>query len=359
MNNLVGIKPTVGLTSRDLVIPISPRQDTVGPMAKTVTDAAYVLSVIAGQDLKHDNYTSAQPFATPPDYTKALNLSSLHGARIGIPRVGIIPYQHLHGHDSSKKNAETASAAFNATIKLLESAGATVVDNADMTFCGHDLQGYLEKLEDSRNIVLNIDFLESLEKYLSNLIVNPAEIHNLLDLIAFTKSEPGEDYPARDIAIWEHAISLNLSASSPEVWQAYQDGVHLASECGIIGAMDTYNLDALIMPSTGASIIPAVLGTPMVTVPMGSLGADADVGSSQRDLVDEGPNIPFGLSFLGRKWSEEKLISYAYAYEQRTHFRRQIKPYLVPKAELGQRGKQGIAFESVQTQELLVEGREW
>ena len=86
-NNLVGIKPTVGLTSRSLVIPISPHQDTVGPMARTVKDAAYLLNAIAGFDAS-DNYTSAIPYPdySVPDYVSACNFSALHGKRIGIPR---------------------------------------------------------------------------------------------------------------------------------------------------------------------------------------------------------------------------------------------------------------------------------
>ena len=108
--------------------------------------------------------------------------------------------------------------------------------------------------------------------------------------------------------------------------------------------MDVYSLDALIMPSAGSFMMPAILGTPVVTVPMGSYGEDADVDRRQGDLVDE-----------GRKWSEERLISYAYVFEERTNIRKRIKPYLRLKAELWLHGTQGRGYRSLQAQKILTE----
>lgn len=324
-------------------------------MARTVKDAAYVLSVIAGQDLKYDNFTSAQPFPVPPNYMKALSPLGLQGARIGIPRNDIIFYELLHGNKSSAKNGKTVLAAFDNATKVLESTGATIVDNTNVTHLGYSFKEYMSKFSENRDIILDTDLLTCLETYLSGLVVNPARINTSGDLIQYTKSHPREEYPERNIGRWEHAISLNLTASSSKVWEAYQTGLHLAGEGGIIRAMDVYNLDALIMPSAGSFLMPAILGTPVVTVPMGSYGEDADVDRRQGDLVDEGPNIPFGLSFLGRKWSEERLISYAYAFEQRTNIRRNIKPYLLPKAELRLHGTQGGGYRSLQAQRILAE----
>lgn len=119
-NNVVGIKPTVGLTSRSLVVPISEHQDTVGPIARSVSDAAYLLSIIAGKD-KSDNYTSSQPWEIPPDYTLALNLSSLSGARIGIPRNAITP----------DNTSQPILDAFETAIEVLRNAGALIVDYAN------------------------------------------------------------------------------------------------------------------------------------------------------------------------------------------------------------------------------------
>ncbi|KFY05125.1 hypothetical protein V491_09199 [Pseudogymnoascus sp. VKM F-3775] len=125
VNNVVGIKPTVGLTSRALVIPISERQDTVGPLARTVTDAAHVLNIIAGKD-PNDSYTNAQPFSQPPDYTKVLKKNSLRGKRIGIPRNAFLPSGDA-GLDAP------ILAAFEAAIVELKSAGATIIDNSNFS----------------------------------------------------------------------------------------------------------------------------------------------------------------------------------------------------------------------------------
>src|SRR4051794_26694731 len=123
-NNLVGIKPTVGLTSRSLVVPISEHQDTVGPMARTVKDAAYLLHAIAGKD-PYDNYTSAIPFKTIPDYVAACKISALKGKRLGVPR-NVIAL-------TNDATAAPIIPAFNAALKVLEAAGANIVENTNFT----------------------------------------------------------------------------------------------------------------------------------------------------------------------------------------------------------------------------------
>lgn len=203
-NNIVGIKPTVGLTSRDFVIPISSHQDTVGPMAGTVKDAAYLLSVIAGT-LPHDtdNYTSAQPFTSPPDYVSACNFSALLGARLGIPRNVIdVPPSHP---------AYYSVQAFDAILPLLRSAGATIVDSANFT-------GYAELR--SRGILeyssLTTDFLTELPSlYLKHLTKNPNNITSLADLQAFTYSDPRESWPARDTDHWNRTFEYGYNNTSP------------------------------------------------------------------------------------------------------------------------------------------------
>lgn len=142
-NNLVGIKPTVGLTSRFLVIPISEHQDTIGPMARSVSDAAYILSVIAGKD-QYDNYTAAQPWDTPPDYTRSLNFSSLCGARIGIPRNAITP----------DETSQPILDAFEAAIQVIKHAGATIVDYSNYSAS----DDALTKANLASNEVLYADF---------------------------------------------------------------------------------------------------------------------------------------------------------------------------------------------------------
>ncbi|KAL3419106.1 amidase [Phlyctema vagabunda] len=319
-NNLVGIKPTVGLTSRSLVIPISQHQDTVGPMARTVKDAAYVLSAIAGKD-DYDNYTSAQPFDTPPDYTQALNFSSLRGARIGIPRNAIYLFE----------GGEPVFAAFDDAIRVIEQAGGIIVDNANYS-------AYQDFLTDARadlgngSIVLDADFISDLATYLGQLTYNPNNVHSLADIRNFTQSFGAEEYPARDTAIWDEALSLGYNNSDARFWQAYQYTSYLGGEGGVMGALQKYHLDALIMPTDFASSLPAKAGLPVVTVPLGFYPSNTTIQTSEPwGLVGIGPNIPFGLSFLGPKWSEETLIGFAYALKGIPgNYERGIEPHEDP-----------------------------
>ena len=280
VSNLVGIKPTVGLTSRSLVIPISQRQDTVGPMARTVKDAAYVLQAIAGKD-PHDNYTLAQPFDTPPDYVAACNFSSLRGKRIGIPRNVI---------DATEEPDSTVIAAFNAAVETIKKAGATVVDNTNIT--AYALAQYNNG--SNEDIVLDADFVSDLpDEYLSMLSYNPQNVHDLADVENFTHSFPPEDYPDRNTAVWDQSLALGFNNTSPEFWAAYQDNLEVAGPQGILGLLANYSLDALILPTDFSPGLPALIGTPVVTVPLGFYPANESVVlNMRRSLVEVGPNIP-------------------------------------------------------------------
>ena len=185
-NNVVGIKPTLGLMSRSMVIPISLRQDTVGPVARTVKDAAYILSVISGTD-KFDNWTDAQPFDEIPDYVKACKYSAFSGARLGIPRNGITPFLN--------QSTEPIMAAFETAVELIRDAGATVVDEAN--FASFDIDAFGR----NSSIVLGTDFVAQLSDYLSQLTKNPNNVHNLHD----TRYDPQEEWPDRDIGF--HSLS--------------------------------------------------------------------------------------------------------------------------------------------------------
>ncbi|KAL8948836.1 MAG: hypothetical protein Q9222_005009 [Ikaeria aurantiellina] len=321
VNDLVGIKPTVGLTSRALVIPISQRQDTVGPMARTVKDAAYLLQAIAGKD-PDDNYTLAQPFETPPDYVGACDYSSLRGKRIGIPRNVI----------TRTRGREAVLAAFEKSIQTIRRAGATVIDNLNIT--AYALDQYLNS--NASLIVLEADFVSDLpENYLSKLVTNPQNVQDLQDVSDFTHNFPPEDYPDRDTGVWDGALALGFNNSSPQFWAAYQNNLEVAGPEGILGVLANNSLDALILPTAYSPGLPALVGTPVVTVPLGFLPANTTVVRNRRGtLVTSAPNIPFGLSFIGPAWSEASLIGYAYAYEQRTMVRDQVQPYLVPNTEL-------------------------
>ena len=315
----MGIKPTVGLTSRALVIPISEHQDTVGPMARSVKDAAYVLQAIAGKD-PNDNYTSAIPFHKLPNYVKACDKSALKGKRFGIPRNVI----------TSSNSTLPVLAAFTSAIATIKAAGGTIVENTNFT-------AYAAfRRSNASNIVLEADFLVDLVKYLNELSTNPNNVYDLADVSNFTHQFPQEDYPDRNTAIWDGALALGFNNTSAQFAAAYQQNLAFGGPGGVFGALANYSLDALILPTAFSPGVPAIVGSPVVTVPMGFYPANQTVVTTSRGLVSSGPNVPFGLSFLGAKWSEADLIGYAYAYEQRTMVRNKVQPYLVPNTELGE-----------------------
>jgi amidase len=327
VNNLACVKPTVGLTSRALVVPASEHQDTVGPMARTIKDAAYLLAAIAGED-PNDNYTSAIPFHTIPDYVGACNLSALRGKRIGVPRNVLVVSNETY----------PIIDAFNAAISLMQAAGAIIVENTNFT--GYEeLIGYVKLPgNDVIAIVLFADFITDLPEYLSKLTANPTGVESVADVRNFTQRTPVEEYPDRNTAAWDEALdTYGFGNTDPRFWAAHQTGLQLAGPLGLTGALQNYSLDAVILPTSMAPLVPALLGNPVVTVPLGFYPENTTVTTNQRgDLNMTGPNLPFGLSFLGPKFSEELLIGLAYAFEQRTMVRQKVLPYLQPTTELAQ-----------------------
>ncbi|EAW17744.1 putative amidase [Aspergillus fischeri NRRL 181] len=319
-NNIVGIKPTVGLTSRYMVIPISQRQDTIGPMARTVKDAAIILQAIAGPD-KHDNYTLASPFGSHlPNYVAACKLSGLKGKRIGIPRNVI---------NTLDASSEPIVSAFEAAVSVISKAGATIVEDADFT-------GYDEYLNTSiPQAVVAADFISDIASYLSKLKTNPNNLHNLEDIRRFTQQSPLEDYPSRDTGIWHLALASGINNTSPEFWPLHLQSLYYGEEGGLTGALSRHKLDAVILPTALAYEIPAIIGAPAVTVPLGSFPAGTPIEYNERgNLVEKAPGIPFGISFLGPRWSEESLIGMAYAFEQRTLVRKKLQRYIEPRSDL-------------------------
>ncbi|GFG21019.1 putative amidase C869.01 [Aspergillus udagawae] len=319
-NNIVGIKPTVGLTSRYMVIPISERQDTIGPMARTVKDAAMILQAIAGPDT-NDNYTLASPFGNRlPNYVAACKLSGLKGKRIGIPRNVI---------NTLGASSAPIVSAFEAAVSVISEAGATIVEDANFT-------GYDEYLKSSiPQTVVAADFISNIASYLSKLKTNPNNLHNLEDIRRFIQHSPLEDYPSRDTGIWDLALDRGLNNTSPEFWQLHLQSLYYGEEGGLTGALSRNKLDAVILPTVLADDIPAIIGSPVITVPLGSFPEGTPIEYNPRgNLVEKAPGIPFGISFLGPKWSEESLIGMAYAFEQRTLARKKLQRYIEPKSDL-------------------------
>ena len=257
----------------------------LGPMARSVRDASYILSIIAGKD-SYDNYTLAQPWDTPPDYTQYLNFSSLRGARIGIPRNGL----------SQTSTNKPVIDAFEAAIKIMENAGATIVENANFSAWDEYVADENAPLGNS-TIVLDADFVSDLANYLSQLTSNPNNIKSLADEANFTHHFALEDYPDRDTGVWDQSLSLGYNNSDSRFWKAYQYSSYFGGEGGVLGALKTYNLDALILPTDDSPGLPARAGLPIVTVPLGFYPSNTTVVKSQRGLVEVGPNVPLVILF--------------------------------------------------------------
>ncbi|OBZ76636.1 hypothetical protein A0H81_03091 [Grifola frondosa] len=206
--NLVGIKPTVGLTSRAGVIPISEHQDTVGPICRSVADAAVILTAIAGRDPR-DNFTLAQPLKVP-NYLQALKPDGLKGVRLGVPR----------------KFFETGNAnvlaAFNASIDIIRGLGATVVDPADFP----DFDEL--RASDNETIVLDTDFKVDVNQYISELLDVPTGVKNLADLIAFNTAHADEELVK---PFWTDQSTF-IASENTTVDQAYFDALAADKDLG-------------------------------------------------------------------------------------------------------------------------------
>jgi amidase len=330
-NNLVGFRPTVGLTSRHLVIPFSSRQDTVGPLTRTVKDAAYLMQAIAGRD-PHDNYTSAIPFDEIPDYVAACKDSGLKGKRIGVSRSIITP-----GVDPAY---DSDPAAFERAIEVIRSAGAEIVDNINMT-CSvlYQYYGQIANVSAPHKpgfAPVGADFLSDLpNKYLSLLTHNPNNIHSVKDLREFTRRDYREDYPDISTSSWDDWLYIGLNNTDPTYWpNVTLEKFVFGQEC-VSGAIQQNNLDAMVMPTPYVIMAASPLGLPVVSVPVGRTPDGAPITKNDwGNLVLSAPNGPFGISFSGLAFSEEKLFGMAYAFEQRTNVRKTIRPLVVPKTEL-------------------------
>lgn len=326
VNNIVAIKPTVGLTSRYMVIPVLERQDSVGPMARTVKDAAYLLAAIAGRDAKdtRERFTPEFPFEDGklPNYAAACKKDGLRGKKIGVLR----PPPEMSAQ-STKEN-ELIYGEFSAALETLASAGAVIVP--DIYVPGEALVNKGR----AYSISMNADLREDLGRYYLELLqTNPANVKSLEDVVRFTHTHPKEEYPARDTLLWEDALK---SVDSPdEISRSRCDLLDYGGHCGVISALQSSNLDAIAVPTAMMPRTPAIIGSPFISVPLGKLPHGTSVKPDDFGALNAtAPNAPFGLSFLGKFWGEETLIEIAYAFEQRTMARQEIHPYRWPRTEM-------------------------
>ena len=299
VNGVVGMKPTIALVSRRGIVPISLTQDSSGPMARTVRDAAMILNVIAGSD--PGDPWSVDADANKADYVAALNTEALQGKRLGVLR-------------PTGENAEVTRPLLDAALAVLIAQGAELVELP------------ADALVDSRpemRVILLHDFKEDLNAYLGG---TPATVpvRTLADLIEFSRTDPRESMHTMDL--WEDSEATEGGRQNPEYIAALEAGKRLTQQEGIDRLLSEYDVEALVTPSgsraaelrpdgtQGRGPIPAgprgtrppsltataaVAGYPLISVPMG--------------LVD---GLPVGLSFVGTAWSESLLISLAYDYEQ-------------------------------------------
>jgi amidase len=304
-NGIVGIKPTLGLISRAGIIPISHSQDTSGPMARTVRDAAILLGALVGSDPR-DPATADANAKMQKDYTQFLDPNGLKGARIGVAR------KYFGFNDS-------VDALMNRLINEMKSAGAVIVDPADLESFG--------KFDDTELLVLMYELKADLNAYLAS---RPgAGVHTLADVIAFNEKNKEKEMP-----YFGQDLFLKAQEKGPLTDKQYLDALaanhKLSREGGIDGVMDKFHLDAIVAPTGG----PAWLTDPVD-------GDHSSGGSSNAAAVAGYPNInvpaglifglPVGISFFGRAWSEPVLLKIAYGFEQLVKARQ--KPQFLEKVK--------------------------
>ncbi|KXH68836.1 amidase [Colletotrichum salicis] len=321
VNNVVGIKPTLGLTSRYLVVPISEHQDVVGPIARTVKDAAHLLGAIAGAD-PNDDYTSAFPFQKTPDYAAACVEGGLLGKRLGIPR-------HVLHDPRGAPPSNYSATVFDSAVDILRSAGAEIIDN--IVLPGYNMTEISPLL--AKN--LHADFAVAIERYFGQLKYNPYNITTLRELRDWTQHDPREQWPEKNTLSWDNNLAEGLRNTDPEFWDVHLRLLYLTGPQGYAGALKNQSLDPIVLPTGFAVINAAISGTPVISVPLGRHPDDTDIVKDKTGTLNAlAPNLPFGIAFAGAPFSEETLISISYAFEQKVQARKAIKPYIQPKTDL-------------------------
>ena len=298
VNGIVGIKPTLGLVSRAGIIPIAHSQDTAGPMARTVADAAVLLAALAGPDPRDPATLNRNGALTNAEgILRDLTADGLRGARIGVAR-------SYFGFDPRVDRIMEES------IRVIRESGAEIVDPVDLSS--------KKDLDQPEYEVLLYEFKADLNAYLAALGPD-APVHSLAEVIEFN-----ERHADRVMPYFGQEIMVTAQERGPltdeRYLQALADCRRLARDEGIDKTLAEHRLDAIIAPSGGpawltdylcrsssggSSSTAAVAGTPNITVPAGYIFG-----------------LPVGISFMGAAWSESSLIRYAYAFEQATKVRK-------------------------------------
>jgi len=315
-NSLVGLKPTLGLLSRSGIVPISHRQDTAGPICRTVRDAAIMLGAMAGVDPR-DEATAASRGHVLGDYTAHLDPRGLEGARIGVAR------NHFFGYHAA------LDTLVNDALDVMRRLGATIVDPADLATVG--------QYDDAETEAMLYEYKFDLNRYLAELGPS-SRVHTLADVIAFNEAHRETEMP-----FFRQELMARAQAKGPLTTPAYIAArakcTRLSRTMGIDRTMATHRLDAIVVPTgappgpidlvdgdggiTGApssSTPAAVAGYPSITVPVGFV-----------------LGLPVGMSFIGRAYDEALLLKFAYAYEQASKMRK--PPEFRTTADVGFTGR--------------------
>ena len=329
-NGIVGIKPTVGLTSRAGVVPISHTQDTVGPLARTVADAAATLGVIQSQTYDgRDPATGSVPLGwkgrsrptnIPTDYTQFLNPKGLQGARLGLTRAG------LGGFDPLVPTPQPVLDAFEEAVEALTAAGATVIDL--------DAAGFTFPSASGELLVLDYDFRNDVKAYFATRVGVPVAGGTLQSAIDFNSAHADVEMPFFNQDLFEQAQSLAPGPDDPQpvFGMTYNQALEIDRLSGVNGidaALKQFNLDAVVSATDnpawatdlvygdhfifGTSGLAAPAGYPIVQVPAGMVFG-----------------VPLGISFFGTAFSEPVLIKLASGFEAATRIRAKNLPTFAP-----------------------------
>jgi amidase len=340
-NMLVGIKPTVGRVSRYGVIPITADQDTPGPMARSVTDAAIFFGALEGaQPDPHDSLTRRCPPPAGRDYTRFLNPAGLKGARIGIPRVFF--YERTSAGSSTPHGGLTDAQrkVMDEAIAVLKAQGAVVVDPADIPSVADtnpannfNSWGTCSGLENAKgldancSVVLKYGMKRDFNAWLKSL-GDKAPVKTLTELRQWNIAHQRAGSIKYAQANLDISDEMDVQADRARYEADRRKDILLGGTNGIDAALKASRLDALLFPGVSSAGIAARPGYPTVTVPFGFVPVPAGTGATAFPAGFDPRPAPFNVSFTGTACSEPKLIELAYAFEQAT--KKRIAPPLFP-----------------------------
>ncbi|KAF2121003.1 amidase signature domain-containing protein [Lophiotrema nucula] len=321
---IVGLKPTVGLTSRSGVFIAGELQDSVGILSKNVMDASIVLTAIAGFD-GDDPYAHGDPRDTNStiripdgtDFRQYCQAGGLEGMRVAIAR-------HIMNRDPY------ATAKFDEAVEVMKQLGATIVDNAQYPAWDLDVS---KKHGEAWKLAIRLHLRHNVKSFLDSFETNPNDLHTLEDVMAYTSQTPWEQI--EDFKMTEFDKSQELASEYSQDSDEYQDSLSLRLAMGteLAKLLDETRCDVLIAPAwteTAANIG----GCPQISVPLQAYPSDAPLKRLPSGQIGNGPNIPTGILFVGRRWDDAKVITAAFAFEHETRHRTEHRPIYSPNVDI-------------------------